>query len=255
MASAAVRLGLLLPPSEGKAVGGDGPTWSAGLGLFPELEARRTSLVRKLARVRGGNEKLLGVGGKHLAAARTANATLSTAPSLPAWQRYTGVVWSAFDVASLPATARRKAMSSVVIVSGLLGLAALDDPTPEYRLKMGVSLAPYGKLSTWWRPTIGGALATWAADRFVVDLLPNEHRSACSSAHVHGVAVTFVERTGRVAGHDAKTAKGRLARHLVTSGGHPLDALQSWTDPRFDLLLGPLAPSADEAPVASPPWK
>ncbi len=240
MASAAVRLGLLLPPSEGKAAGGDGPTWSAGLGRFPDLEARRTSLVGKLARMRGGNEKLLGVGGTHLAVARLANAALSIAPSLPAWQRYTGVVWNAFDVASLPAAVRRTAMSSVVIVSGLLGLAALDDPTPEYRLKMGASLAPYGKLSIWWRPTIGDALGAWAAGRFVIDLLPHEHRAACSSAHMHGVAVTFVERTGKLAGHDAKAAKGRLARHLVTSGGHPLDALKSWTDPRFDLLLGPI---------------
>ncbi len=239
MAPAAVRLGLLLPPSEGKAAGGDGPTWSAGLGRFPDLEAHRTALVRKLARARGGNAKLLGVGGSHLATARLANAALSTAPSLPAWQRYTGVVWNAFDVASLPTAARRRAMASVVIVSGLLGLAALDDPTPEYRLKMGASLAPYGKLSTWWRPTIGDALGTWAAGRFVIDLLPHEHRAACSSAHMHGVAVTFVERTGKLAGHDAKAAKGRLTRHLVTSGGHPLGALRSWTDPRFDLVLRP----------------
>ena len=50
MASAAVQLGLVLPPSEGKAAGGDGPTWSAGLGQFGELEARRAALVRKLAR-------------------------------------------------------------------------------------------------------------------------------------------------------------------------------------------------------------
>ncbi|MEP7112403.1 MAG: peroxide stress protein YaaA [Ilumatobacteraceae bacterium] len=240
MASAAVPLGLLLPPSEGKAVGGDGPIWSAGLGRFPELESRRSTLIRRLARVRGGNEKLLGVGGKHLAAARLANASLATQPSVPAWRRYTGVVWDGFDVASLPADVGRRAMSSVVVVSGLLGLVALDDPIPEYRLKIGASLAPYGKLSTWWRPVIAESLTAWSARRFVVDLLPNEHRAACSSALLRGVSVTFVERSGKVAGHDAKIAKGRLARHVLSAGGHPMDALQSWTDPRFDLLITPL---------------
>ena len=80
MASAAVQLGLLLPPSEGKALGGDGPTWAAGLGRFAELERRRSTLVRRLARVRGGNEKLLGVGGSHLVSARLANATLQVSP-------------------------------------------------------------------------------------------------------------------------------------------------------------------------------
>lgn len=241
MASAAVQLGLLLPPSEGKAVGGDGPTWAAGAGRFAELERRRTTLVRRLARVRGGNERLLGASGNHLLAARRANATLETAPSMPAWQRYTGVVWGGLDVGSLPAAANRRAMSSVVVVSGLLGLVALDDPTPEYRLKMGASLAPYGKLSTWWRPILAEPLTTWAAQRFVVDLLPNEHRVACESADICGVRVAFVERDGKVAGHDAKVAKGRLARHLLTSSGHPMNALQSWTDARFDLLITPLA--------------
>ena len=240
MASAAVQLGLLLPPSEGKALGGDGPTWTAGCGRFAELERRRSTLVRRLARLRGGNEKLLGVGGNHLVAARLANATLVDAPSLPAWQRYTGVVWGGLDVASLPATARRTAFSSVVVVSGLLGLAALDDPTPEYRLKMGASLAPYGKLSTWWRPVLAESLTAWAAPRFVVDLLPNEHRAACGSAEMTGVRVAFVERNGKVAGHDAKVAKGRLARHLLTTAGTPMDALQSWTDDRFDLLITPI---------------
>ncbi len=240
MASAAVQLGLLLPPSEGKAGGGDGPTWSAGLGQFANLEARRTALVRKLARMKGGNEKLLGVGGRHLATARVANAALTASPSLPAWRRYTGVVWNAFDVGSLPVGARRRAMSSVVVVSGLLGLVALDDPTPDYRLKVGASLAPFGKLSTWWRPAIAPVLSAWAANRFVVDLLPNDHRAACSAAHLRGVSVAFVDRTGTVAGHDAKAAKGRLARHLLTTRGHPLDALRSWDDPRFDLLLTPI---------------
>jgi uncharacterized protein len=221
-------------------VGGDGPTWSAGLGRFAELESRRSTLARRLVRVRGGNEKLLGVGGQHLAAARRANASLTTSPSLPAWRRYTGVVWDGLDVASLPAEVGRRAMSSVVVVSGLLGLVALDDPIPEYRLKMGASLSPYGKLSTWWRPVIAESLSTWATRRFIVDLLPNEHRAACSSASLHGVSVTFVERNGKVAGHDAKIAKGRLARHVLSVGGHPVDALQAWTDPRFDLVITPL---------------
>ena len=240
MASRTVSLGLLLPPSEGKAIGGDGPTWSAELGRFVELEARRSTLVRRLARLRGGNEKLLGVGGKHLAAARLANSSLAASQSLPAWRRYTGVVWDGLDVASLPTDARRRAMSSVVVVSGLLGLVALDDPTPDYRLKIGASLAPYGKLATWWRPVLAESLTTWGAHRFIVDLLPNDHRAACSTAEMDGVSVTFVERNGKFAGHDAKMAKGRLARHLLTSTGHPLEALQSWTDTRFDLLITPL---------------
>ena len=240
MTSTARSLGLLLPPSEGKASGGSGPAWITQPGHFPELDDRRAAVVRALAALRGGDEKLLGIGGNHLAQARLANEALASAPSMPAWRRYTGVVWGALDVASLPASVKRRAMTSVVVPSGLLGLSTLADPTPEYRLKMGASLAPFGKLSTWWRPALGDALSEWAARRFVVDLLPNEHRAACSQAKMRGLSVTIVERDGRAAGHDAKAAKGRLARHLLTSGGHPADALASWSDPRFDLVITPI---------------
>jgi hypothetical protein len=238
--STARSLGLLLPPSEGKASGGSGPAWITQRSHFPELDDRRAEVVRALAALRGGDEKLLGVGGNHLAQARLSNEALATALSMPAWRRYTGVVWGALDVASLPANVKRRAMTSVVVPSGLLGLSTLADPTPEYRLKMGAALAPFGKLSTWWRPALGDALSEWAARRFVVDLLPNEHRAACSQATMRGLSVTIVERDGRAGGHDAKAAKGRLARHLLMSSGHPADALASWRDPRFDLVITPI---------------
>lgn len=236
-----VRIGLLLPPSEGKAQGGRRPKWSTELGRFGHaVAAHRAHLVKVLADAQGGDERLLGVGGRHLERAQLANVSLAGSATLPAWRRYTGVVWGGLDVDSLAADARRRAMSSVVIVSGLLGIVAMGDPIPDYRLKMGASLSPFGRLSTSWRPLVAAPLTSWATRRFVVDLLPNEHRAACSAARMRGVSVSFVEHSGTVSGHDAKTAKGRLARHLLTAPGHPLDALRSWTDPRFELLITPI---------------
>ncbi|NCU81629.1 MAG: peroxide stress protein YaaA, partial [Acidimicrobiia bacterium] len=68
------------------------------------------------------------------------------AKTLPAAQRYTGVVWDHLDLASLPLALQKIADKNIVIVSGLLGLVAAGDPTPDYRLKIGASLAPMGKL-------------------------------------------------------------------------------------------------------------
>ena len=235
-----VSLSLLLPPSEGKAESGDpGVAWVPASGRFgATLGARRAEVAAALAARGGGDEKLLGVGGKHLARAQEANALLVGSPSLPAAQRYTGVVWDALDLGSLRAPARRNAVESVAVVSGLLGLVALDDPTPDYRLKMGAALAPMGKLSTWWRPAVSHEIARWARGRYLVDLLPNEHRAAYTPDDDQaGVRVGFVERTGKVAGHDAKAAKGRLARHLIEWKGHPLDGLDAWADDRFDLTI------------------
>ena len=108
MAAKDVSLTLLLPPSEGKAPGGaPGMPWQAASGRFAaELGLRRAEVAAALAVVGGGDARLLGVSGAHLERARTANAALVGAPTLPAGQRYTGVVWDALDVASMRAPVR-----------------------------------------------------------------------------------------------------------------------------------------------------
>lgn len=239
MSNRNVPVALLLPPSEGKAYGGRGrwdPT-RARVPAFAALGERRELVARALAAVAGGDEKLLGVGGAHLVRAQSANSSLLGAPVLRAAERYTGVVWDHLDLATLSPHERTKAGVSIAVVSGLLGVVGVDDRIPDYRLKMGASLAPMGKLSTWWRPAVSAAINTWAKRRYVVDLLPNEHRAAWVPDGVRGVTVSFVERdsiaAGKVVGHDAKAAKGRLTRHVLTYDGHPEDALATWSDARF----------------------
>jgi cytoplasmic iron level regulating protein YaaA (DUF328/UPF0246 family) len=181
---------------------------------------------------------LLGVGGQHLERARRANLELVGAPTLPAWQRYSGVVWSNLQPESLGAVARRR----IVVVSGLLGLIRADDPIPDYRLKMSANLDPLGKLSTWWREEISAVLHGVARRRFVIDLLPQEHRMAwVPGTGIRGVSVGFVDRSGAPGGHFAKAAKGRLARDILARGS---DALTGWADDRFDLRVAPLSADA-----------
>ena len=229
-------LAILLPPSEGKAEGGRTPRWKAGSGTFGSaLRRPRAEVVAALLAAKGGDAKLLGVSGQHLVRAQESNRELDGAPTVPACERYTGVVWGHLSPDTLSAKACTRAVDSVVVVSGLLGLVGFDDPVPDYRVKMGASLKPMGKLSTWWRDPLSTTLNDWADGRVVIDLLPNEHRAAWTpgdSMREH-VVVSFVEKSGKVAGHDAKAAKGLLARHLLEKPGDPMEALRSWTHPRF----------------------
>ncbi|NBU56266.1 MAG: peroxide stress protein YaaA, partial [Acidimicrobiia bacterium] len=170
-------LAILLPPSEGKAEGGRTPRWKAGSGTFGSaLRRPRAEVVAALLAAKGGDAKLLGVSGQHLARAQESNRELDGAPTVPACERYTGVVWGHLSPDTLSAKARTRAVDSVVVVSGLLGLVGFDDPVPDYRVKMGASLKPMGKLSTWWRDPLSTTLNDWADGRVVIDLLPNEHR-------------------------------------------------------------------------------
>jgi uncharacterized protein len=227
---------LLLPPSEGKATGGSSrrARWTPDTGAFgSRLSDRRIEVVEALAAVGGGDEKLLGVKGEHLLRAQSANASLIGAATLPAWQRYTGVVWDHLDPATLPQAARKQ----IVVVSGLLGLVRGDDPTPDYRLKMGANLRPLGKLSTWWRGDLSAELQRAARRRFIVDLLPQEHRAAVDLAGLDGVSLTLVDPTGKPGGHFAKAAKGELARAILLDG---VGVLEGWHHPQFDLVVTPL---------------
>jgi uncharacterized protein len=228
---------LLLPPSEGKSAGGKAPTWAPDSGVFGHLAERRLRVAAALASQHGGTEKLLGVKGDHLVRALSANSKLVGAPTLPVWQRYTGVVWDHLDPASLSAADRRR----IVVVSGLLGLARGDDRIPDYRLKMGANPRGLAKLSTWWREDLSDALNAYAAGRtdkrrrVVVDLLPQEHRAAWTpDSRVTGISIEIVDPSGKPGGHFAKAAKGLLARAILMDG---LAALDDWRHDTFELCV------------------
>ena len=224
---------LLLPPSEGKAEGGNARRtgWAPDSGSFGQrLGGQRADIVAALAASGGGDQKLLGVKGDHLTRAQSSNTALVGAHALPAWQRYTGVVWDHLDPATLPAAARKR----IVVVSGLLGVVRGDDPVPDYRLKMGANLAPLGKLSTWWRDSVTAEIARLAKRHVIVDLLPQEHRAAwdpaASPTPIEAISVSLVDPTGKPGGHFAKAAKGELARAILIDG---LVALDTWRHDRF----------------------
>ena len=108
---------------------------------------------------------------------------------------------------------------------------------------MSANLAPMGTLSRWWRDQLSAVLNKQFRGCVVVDLLPQIHRLAYApDLEMLGdyLRVTINEKNGRLGGHDAKAAKGRLARHILdscTSGANPRGALKTFRDPRFHVSL------------------
>lgn len=246
---------ILLPPSEGKAAGGDGPPWRPGA-MTLDLDARRERALGALSSAMRANEaaraKLLGVKGAALRAATEANREVRDAPTLPAIQRYTGVLYDALDAGSLPAAARRRLDRSVLILSGLWGAVAPADPVPDYKLKMGAALPRLGKLSTWWRDDLSAAIAARATGRTVWHLLPNEHQAAWQAPEgLVQWSVRFLEPGADGAlvavSHWNKFLKGALVRHLLMHPATTPGSLADWEhpsgfryDPSFDEVRGDL---------------
>ena len=215
---------LLLPPSEGKVAGGDGPPWTVDAGAFGVLAPERTRVTNALRRHRGGTGRMLGASGPLLRTARAANLALVGAPTLPAWRRFSGVVWEHLGPDTLGAAARRRARAGVIVVNAVTGLAGWDDPVPDFRLKLSASVPPVGNLARFWRTPLSRALHDRLGGHTVVDLLPNEHRAAwAADAGTDGdgadrlVRPVLTTPDGKPAGHAGKAAKGRLARALLES--------------------------------------
>ena len=236
------KLFILLPPSEGKALSGvAGTKFKETDGKFGKsLAKQRAEIISALRIENGGSQKLLGVSGTHLLRAQQANLALRGAKTLPARERYTGVVWDHLDLASLTSAQQKFADKNIIVVSGLLGLVTAGDAIPDYRLKIGASLAPMGKLSTWWREEISLALNKYCAGAVLIDLLPQEHSAALvPDEKLLGAyfKVDLATKSGTAGGHDAKAAKGRLARHLVSNHSNPVAALKSFKDPKFKVRV------------------
>ena len=138
---------------------------------------------------------------------------------MAAWRRYTGVVWSQLDPASLSESQRRR----IWVPSAVYGLTTATDAIADHRLSFRARLDGIGSLSAFWRPVLTDLVARRARGRTVIDLLPGEHASALDlealGERLELIRVRFLQPDGRgAAGHAAKAVKGRVARQIATRG-------------------------------------
>ncbi|WP_046300425.1 peroxide stress protein YaaA, partial [Mycobacterium sp. UM_Kg27] len=163
---------VLLPPSETKRAGGDGPPLRLDALSCPQLTGLRTELVDDLVALAADREASRGALG--LSASQDAeierNAALRTAPTAPAINRYTGVLYEALDVDSLRGAAAARAGARLAVGSALFGLLRATDPVPAYRLSASSKLPGQPGLAKRWRPVLEPVLAEIAAAELVVDL-------------------------------------------------------------------------------------
>lgn len=225
---------VLLPPSEGKAASGSGSALDLESLSLPVLNEARGEVLRALVDLCSGDEdKALDVLG--LSAGQRGeiakNVVLDTAPALPAWKLYTGVLYDALGLASMDASARRRAARSLLVLSGLWGAVRISDRIPPYRCPMGVRLPGPGALGSFWRGPMARALPEVAGRGLVLDLRSSAYTGAWRpkgeiarrTATVRVLQVQVVDGVERrtVVSHFNKATKGRLTRDLLVSGAAP----------------------------------
>ncbi|MDC9016935.1 peroxide stress protein YaaA [Mycobacterium marinum] len=219
---------VLLPPSETKRGGGDGPPLRLEKLANPGLGALRAALVGELVDLAADPpacRTALGVSPSQDAEIAR-NAALRTAPTLPALRRYTGVLYDALDVDSLRGAEAKRARARLAIGSALFGLLRADDQVPAYRLSATSKLPAKPTLAARWKPLLEPLLAELAAQDLIVDLRSGSYVALGPTSGAIHVKVLAEHSDGRrtVVTHFNKAYKGRLARILASTRAEPTDA-------------------------------
>jgi uncharacterized protein len=210
---------VLLPPSETKRDGGEGAPLDLQALSHPTLHAHRSELVDRVVALSGDTAaamRALKLGPRGAADVER-NRELRTSPTMPALDRYTGVLFDALDYPSLDEASRTFAGDTVMVHSALFGLVAAHDPIPAYRLSHDSRL-PGVRLRSHWNPPITGLLERRTG--VIVDLRSEGYadlgRAPLRPDSVF-VRVVSVDADGRrrALNHFNKQGKGRFTRAFL----------------------------------------
>jgi cytoplasmic iron level regulating protein YaaA (DUF328/UPF0246 family) len=214
---------VLLPPSETKAAGGDGPPlYLDGLSC-PELNPVRRKLADALVDLAAdvpASLQVLGISERQKDEV-TRNAELWSSPTLPALKRYTGVLYDALDIGAFTKSALEKAQRRLAVASALFGVVSGADRIPAYRLSGGSSLPALGTLRAVWRPVLEPAFTDLGG--LVVDLRSGTYAALARIPDAVTVRVVTLDATGRrkTVSHHNKAYKGKLAAVLAKAPREP----------------------------------
>ena len=222
---------LVLPPSETKRDGGDAAPLDLAALSFPELGPQRKAALaalRTLSRSVSGSLDALSLG-PALRSEVDRNRAVRTSPTMPALERFTGVLYDGLDAATLSAAEREFAADHVLIHSALFGLVRASDPIPAYRLSHDSRL-PGLSLRKHWRDAVATTLA--AQPGLVLDLRSESYTNLGPAPSATYLRVVSENDSGRrvALNHFNKKGKGEFARAVIAAGiDHgTVDELVEW---------------------------
>jgi cytoplasmic iron level regulating protein YaaA (DUF328/UPF0246 family) len=211
---------ILLPPSEAKTGRRRGRPVDPGSWSFPELASTRAEVQAALVRTSASGDALVRLNvTENLAADVAANLELDRAPSAPAIDVYSGVLYGALSYATLDAAARRRANRWLVIMSALHGAVRPTDRIAPYRCHICARLDGLDNLERVWRPRLGEVLPGVVGRGLVVD---GRSSSYATLWRPHGaLADRWVAIKVPGASHLAKQTRGLVARTICEQGLDP----------------------------------
>lgn len=206
----------LIPPSETKATGGGAINITQAHMTFGGLDPTRDQVIDAYIKDSG-------------------DASIKSAPTMPAINRYTGTLYGAIHGRGLKGTPTAnnslntdelaRARTMVLIQSALFGTIAATDLIPEYKISPSKLIRGINLKRVWPEPHNQFAWARLATGP-VIDLRSKAYADlAPLPEHIDAYTVTvFVERadgTREQLNHFNKKVKGQLVRAALTANKEP----------------------------------
>jgi len=213
---------ILLPPSETKAVGGELPSLAVSP-IEDNLKIARKQIIDSLIELCADQElakKALKLGPKQIADTQR-NLELMDSPTMPAIDRYTGVLYDALK-ADGSVTGK-----NIYIQSALFGLIPATTPIPYYRFSWDSKL-PGINLKQHWKQAHKGF---FDSSEQVLDMRSKSYQELApidsSSSWVVEVFVEYENGERKPLNHFNKKAKGVFARFADSEGLQGIDQVES----------------------------
>lgn len=145
-------------------------------------------------------------------------------PERPAVQAFNGDVYDGLDAKAMSEDDILYAQDHLRILSGLYGLLRPLDAMKPYRLEMGTKRFPgEHKLSIWWERRVADLLASdveQSGSSTILNLASQEYYASVKGRlpkDIRVVDVEFIAADGRMITFHAKTARGVMARWMISN--------------------------------------
>ena len=210
---------ILLPPSETKRPGGVGVSIDKSAIIWAALDDARAQLISELEKLcqnpldAASALKL----GKKSSLEISKNLDLWRSPTMPALERYTGVLYDALDYKTLSKSAIERASQQLFIQSALFGLVPAMEQIPDYRFSATSAIDGVNLKQLWiaahkavWPRMVGPILDMRSESYVALNPIPEDRES-------YFLEVVDAD-SGRALSHFNKKAKGAFVRSALENG-------------------------------------
>ncbi len=207
---------ILFSPSEGKKLGGKGPSLDLDTLLLPSLSVTRLPLLNGYNDLMkdGPQQELQTLTGiKKEEEIKKYQHDLFTSPTMNALERYDGVAYDYLDFDSLSTEEKSYLNQKTIIFSNLFGPVRGGDSIPAYKLKQGATV---NKVATEkvYKEASSNALDELFKDELILDLRAGYYEKFYTLNQPF-ITMKFL-KGGKSVSHWAKAYRGKVLRTIAS---------------------------------------